>query len=88
MKPGASMMRFSIVGTTKACVAPSRSAISSHRPGSKAGRITSVRPEKTALIIVVAPAMWKNGTDTITTCGSTVGSAGDCVFTTSAVSAW
>ena len=82
------MMRFSIVGTTKAWVARSVWAASSHPFGSNAGRMTSVRPEKTALIIVVAPAMWKNGTETSTTSGSTVGSAGDWVFTTSAVSAW
>src|SRR5688572_2093363 len=79
------MMRFSIVGTTNAWVTPSFSTIWSQAAGSKAGRIARRRPEKTALAIVDAPAIWKNGTEARITSCSVVGSGGFCVLTTSAV---
>ena len=80
------MRRLSIVGTTKAWVTRSRSTVASHACGSNCGRIASRRPDHTEPSMVVAPAMWKKGTETSVTSCSLAGSAGACVLITYAVS--
>ena len=81
-KSSTSITRLSIVGTTKAWVTRSRSMVSSQAAGSNCGRIASLRPAQSEPSIVVAPATWKNGTETSVTSCSAVGSTGFCVFTT------
>ena len=78
------MMRFSIVGTTIEWDAPSTPTAVSHPSGVNCGSTSSVRPPQIEESIAVAPAIWKNGTETtVLSCKS--GSAGFIVFVTYAV---
>ncbi len=81
-KSSCSMMRLSIVGTTKLCVTFSFCTASSQSLGSNCGRMTSVRPPHTDDMIGVTPATWKIGTESSVTSGSSLGSAGLMVFVT------
>src|SRR3990172_5571400 len=62
-KPGSSMIRLSMVGTTKLWVTRCAWTASSQACGSNWGRTTRVRPPQTEERGAVAPATWDSGTE-------------------------
>ena len=74
------MVRLSMVGTTIEWVMPCVSTASIQEAGENWGRMTRVRPPQTEEIMVVAPAMWKSGTESRVLLWTPVGSAISMVF--------
>ena len=75
------MRRFSIVGTTIEWLAPSPPTAVIQPSGVNCGSTSIVRPPQIDESIAVAPAMWKNGTETSVFSWMS-GSAGFIVFVT------